>query len=160
MNAPALCLQDFPTHGVRSVKTDRSLAPFNERGEKKKRKKKKSPQATDVQPETTHCSPSTHPPHNRETAASSSPSDETRVCNYFTPGSPSFILFRGNFTLHWPEEKKKIQNLFLPTTLRGKYNSLTNDWIFMKKLLDSSLTTPFSCLAQGSSTFFSPGTLR
>lgn len=97
MNAPTLWLRDFPTHGVPSVKTDRSLAPLNKRGTRPRKKKLTSDRCPAC------VIPSTPPQKRRRKKRKKFPllpgMNKGVQLPCFTPGSPSSILFKGNITL-------------------------------------------------------------
>lgn len=117
MNAPSLWLWDFPTHEIPSVKTDRSLAPFNNR-ETRPRKRKYS-QTTDVQPETMH-HPHLHPPPNRKLQFPLLPLMNKSVqLPGFAPGKRAYSFQEKHYTAC----KKAKSILSKP---RGRHNMLTN----------------------------------
>ena len=136
MNAPALWLPDFPTHGVPSVKTDRSLVPFSERGtrprkkkKKKKKKKEKKKLTSDRCPAWKHA---LHPPgppparihtrtHAHNSVVSSSPRAEQECA--------VTVLDSGEPLAYCPREQhyttcKKAKPI--PSELTGGHTRLTN----------------------------------
>ena len=97
MNAATLWLWDFPTHGVPSVKTDRSLAPFNNRETRPRKKNAQKRQMSSLKPCATPSPPTTRGQDCRFLLSQG----WTRVCSYRAVLRGARRSFYSAATLHY-----------------------------------------------------------